>query len=483
MALRHVNLNMPPGKVVGLVGANGAGKSTLVKVLSGEYPDHTGTILRNGRPIALRSPRDAKRAGIAVVPQEPAIVPQLTVAQNVFLGLERQCCRASWFLDDAEMNRACADILGDFQSGVAPSCLADGLSRNQLQIVQIVKALASNPSVLVLDEPTMALTQLQSRVLERKVREGAGKGFSILFISHHLEEVLSWADCLSVLRDGEVVFDTPASDTSVVELKNRMFGVLATHSQTGHGDAVVEADVICFENVTTEHFSDLTFSLNGGEVVGLIAPTVEPVSELLRAVYGAERIVSGTIRIRGTRTSITSPNVAMTNGICYLSGNRRADGIFSVLSVAENIGILVLERFSRRGRIDRAAMLRAAEEEGRRFLVQGAQMEEPITFLSGGNQQKALLARILMPSPNILLLEEPFGGIDVRAKEDLVTLLADFRSAGKATLIASTEPDELLRVCDRFIFVLRGRICRTAFRQTVGRDQILAHLTGTGSCD
>jgi ribose transport system ATP-binding protein len=483
VALKHATLNMPHGKVVGLVGANGAGKSTLVKVLSGEYPDHTGTILRKGSPIALRSPEDAQRAGIAIVPQEPAIAPELTIAQNVFLGLERRCCNSYGLIDIAEMNRACAEMLDDFRAGIAPGCRTGALSRNQLQIVQIVKALAANPSVLVLDEPTMALTQVQSEILKHKVHESACKGTSILFISHHLEEVLSWVDCVTVLRDGEVVFDAQAADTSVAELKDRMFGPLTTHSWNNHMATAVGNEVISFESAATEHFSDLTFSLSEGEIVGLIAPTVEPASELLRAIYGAEPFLSGTIRIRGSCAAVASPGEAMAQGICYLSENRRADGIFSALSVAENIVMLVLERFSRWGRIDRAAMLRVAEVEGSRFLVQGAHLEEPIAFLSGGNQQKSLLARLLLPNPDILLLEEPFGGIDIRAKEDLVKLLAEFRSAGKAVLISSTEPDELLRVCNRLIFILHGRICRTTTNQTVSRDQIVAHLTGTASCD
>jgi ribose transport system ATP-binding protein len=480
-ALRNINLTSNRGKIVGLVGANGAGKSTLVKVLSGQFPDYTGRILVDGQPISMRSPKAAIRAGIATVPQDPALSPELTITQNIGLADQRVWYQPSSRSHDASSDNSSIELLRAFDAGLSAKTRAAQLSRNQLQVVQIVKALAIRPSVLVLDEPTTGLTQNQVTVFQRELREVAGRDGSILYISHQLEQVLAFCDEVIVLRDGELIFRGDTNTTSLSQLRTKMFGFMAAGRLEAPALVDGAREVASFRNITTSHFEDLSFSVKEGETLGLVAPTSEPIHELLKSLCGVKRLKSGTIHLQGKSVSLTSPASASAHGVCYLSDERRKDSVFPNLSVAFNITLPVISHFSFLGGIHRTALLEVAAEEARRFLVTGAPLDAPITFLSGGNQQKAVLARLLLNSPKLLFLHEPFGGIDVHARAGLIEALGVFRQRGAAIVFASTEPDDLLTTCSSFVFLRDGKICAVSSRTAVDRSHLVAHFTGT-SC-
>jgi ABC-type sugar transport system ATPase subunit len=463
--------------MLGIVGANGAGKSTLVRVLGGEYADYLGQVRIDGRDIRLTRPSDSVEAGIVIVSQQLALCPALSTRENVFLGQELLKCKFPPVLDTKEMRRRTELGLRELGSEIDPDAPVERLGVRDLQLIACVRALISPRRLLILDEPTSNLSAVQVEALQAAVKRRAAQGTAIVLISHRLEEVLAFSDSIAVLRDGQLVFACSSRDATMEQLQQHMFGTtLPTAFREASGEAFPEV-ILSARQLSTKHFVDLTFDLNAGEVVALVGRAGQHCDEILRALFGAAPICSGSILIKGRHVLLRSPTEAIAAGVAFLS-DRRADSLFPNLPLSENIVIPTLHRLSRYGWVQTGEVKRAVAMQIHRFQIRTTGGDQSIEELSGGNQQKALLARWLLSNANILLLDEPFSGIDLKGKSDLIGILTMFRRKKKASLIVCSEPDVLLRACDRLLLLDGQRIIRSVDSSKFSHQELTSHLAG-----
>ena len=485
-ALEGVSITGRHGEVLALVGENGAGKSTLVKVLSGVIPTgaYEGRLRVGGVERRFRDVAQAAAAGVVLVPQELAIVPHLSVAANVYLGREPT---TSVFLDEGAMIDGASELLEHFGIPIDPRQPAGDLSIPQQQLVEIAKALSQHASVLILDEPTAALTAQESELLFERLRDLRATGLSIVYISHRLDELQTLADRVVVLRDGSVQLDRPISDVAPDAIVEAMVGrQLAEAMHRAPTAASTAEPVLQLSGWSVAPVAgrgpavhEVDLEVRRGEVVALYGPIGAGRTELLRSLVGAHPTPgTGHMRLLGEPHQASEPVSALAAGIAYVSEDRKSLGIQPFMNVRENMTLSTLSRFAsaggfvdRRGEQDRTAasidLLRIA-----------ARQEQPITTLSGGNQQKALLARALMTDPVLLLLDEPTRGIDVGAKAEIMSILHDVTSRGLGVLLASSEAEELFAVADRILVMRHGRIVADRTPRTTDVNELVALATG-----
>jgi ribose transport system ATP-binding protein len=478
LALDRVSLEVRPGEVHALVGENGAGKSTLINILAGELQPDSGDIFFQNRPTTFVSPFDSQRMGISVVYQELALCPNLTIAENVCLNVLAE--RSGWRpVNRKKLVRRASVALEKLGIGNLDMHLpVSRLSVAQQQLVEIAKAITTNVKVLVLDEPNSALTSEESEHLFEVVRQLRAEGIAILYVSHRLDEVLFLADRITVMRDGCVV-DTLHKEQATIDLLIRkMVGREASHLFAGKTRST-SRDALALEvrNLNDPVLKDIGFRLRKGEILGIAGLPGSGKEELVECLFGL-RPHTGELHLNGQFVRVASPAEAIRHGMALIPADRRGAGAMLVMNVKDNIIAANLKRVSRAGFLLRRAVGELARSYVKRLDVRTTGLEQRVGTLSGGNQQKVVLARGLATNPGVLILHEPTRGIDVGAKAEIYGILQQLASQGVAILVVSSEMPELMGQCDRIMVLHQGQVTAHVNREDATEERILAYAMG-----
>jgi ABC-type sugar transport system ATPase subunit len=473
LAVADVDLAIEPGTVHVLAGENGAGKSTLMKLLSQvERPD-AGTILVAGEPVAVRGPGHAQALGIAMVHQEFALAPHLSVAENLFLG--REPGRRGFVNRRAELRDAGA-LLERVGLRVDPRRLVGTLTVAQQQLVEIAKALAIEARIVILDEPTATLTESEIHELFGVIRSLVADGIAVLYISHRLDEIFQISDRVTVMRDGRVVETTPVAELTEETLVRQMVGRdianLYPKPDLTPGDVVLRVQGISRERA----LKDCSFTVRAGEILGFAGLVGAGRTELARAVFGADPIDAGTIELDGRPVRVRSPRAAIGLGIGYLSEDRKRDGLALELGVDQNITLAQLP--VRHGLIDLRGERRTALRRREQLTIRTPSIRRRVAVLSGGNQQKVVVAKWLETDARVLFFDEPARGIDVGAKAEIFGLIGELARAGRAIVLISSYLPELLNLCDRIVVMREGTVAGELDREQFSEERVIALATG-----
>ena len=475
-AIVDTSIELFPGEVHALVGENGAGKSTLVKIIAGVHQPDTGELLLAGRDLVLRDPASAKDAGIAVIYQEPTLFPDLSVAENIFMG--RQPLRAGRRIDGATMRDDAAGLFERLGVNLDPGRVCRGLSIADQQMVEIAKALSLNAKVIVMDEPTAALSVHEVERLFDVTETMRADGAAILFISHRLEEVFALCQRVTVMRDGRLVTSQLLAGLTADDLVRAMVGRdLAARTRTEHGtpgEAVLRVSRLTREGV----FIDVSFEVRAGEIVALAGLVGSGRSEVARAIFGIDRSDAGAVTLRSRRLRPGAPTEAMAAGLAFVPEDRRQQGLVMDMSVQENVALASLARIRRGGLISSRAEGRFAAEWAKRLSIKAGRLTAPVSQLSGGNQQKVVLAKWLGREPVMLIVDEPTRGIDIATKGEVHSLLAQLAGRGVAILVISSELPEVLALADRVLVMREGRLIAEYDRAEASEERIMSAATG-----
>jgi rhamnose transport system ATP-binding protein len=475
-ALEDVDLALVNGEVHALVGENGAGKSTVVKTLAGVHRPDSGYVLMNGHEVNLGGPAAARAAGIAVIYQEPTLFPDLSVAENIFMG--RQPLGALRRIDRGEMHHRVDALMARLGVPLDPARPARGLSIADQQIVEIAKALSFDAQVVVMDEPTAALSSAEVDRLFTVVRALRGAGAAVLFVSHRLSELYAICQRVTVMRDGHRVFTGPLAGLSVNDLVRRMvgrsLGDFFPKQDTTKGGVALSVRRLTREGI----FTDVSFDVHRGEIVGLAGLVGAGRSEVARAIFGIDRHDLGEVVIEGRALPNASPSAAMNAGVAYVPEDRREQGLIMALSIARNASLASLARLRRGPFIRSSDERKLAADWASRLHLKYSRLTDSVTMLSGGNQQKVVLAKWLARAPSVLIVDEPTRGIDVGTKEEVHRLLSELASQGVAILMISSELPEILGMADRVLVMHEGRLAATISRAEATEERVMLAATG-----
>ena len=458
-ALKRVGFELLSGEVHALVGENGAGKSTLMKILAGIYSRDGGDIFYNGEPVNFTSPRAAQVVGIGIVHQELQLMNHLTVAQNIFIGREPRG-RFGLLLDEEKLNRQARDILDHMHLRLDPRAIVGGLTVAKQQMVEIAKALSYNSRVLIMDEPTAALNNAELADLFKIIRELKARGVGIVYISHKMDELKEISDRVTVLRDGEYVATVPTATTSLDTIISMMVGrTLMDMSRPAQQNARDEIVLEVRKLNCGPLVKDVSFALRRGEILGFAGLMGAGRTEVARAIFGADRPTSGDIVVRGESATIKSPTDAVAHGIGYLSEDRKRFGLAVGMDVESNVVMATLAKHLAFGFALRRRSMRQTVDTFIRLLnIRTPSATQEVRLLSGGNQQKIVVAKWLARDCDILFFDEPTRGIDIGAKAEIYKLLRSLADQGKAIVMISSELPEILLMSDRIAVMCEGRI-------------------------
>ena len=478
LVLEGIDLAIAPGEIVALLGENGAGKSTLVNIIAGSLRPTAGEMNLFGRPVAFRHPRQALESGIALIHQELSLIRSLSVSENIFLN--NYFAGRAGFIRRQRMAaeaRAILDRLGGER--IETTALAQSLSAADQQTVEIAKALVHDPKILIMDEPTSSLTQHEANALFEVVRRLREEGVTIVFIGHRLEEAFAIADRVVVMRDGALVLDRPAAETSIREVVRNMVG-RDIDTSARWMQAVRKAERTPL--LTVAGFCDgtilreVSLTVGPGEVVGLFGLVGAGRSELLQTIVGDRQRTAGTLELDGERRHFLSPRHALEAGLVLLPEGRKAQGIFEHRSVYENMNVSAAHKFTRGGFIQDGALAPECEDFVKRFKIKLQSLRQRIGALSGGNQQKVLLSRLLMCAPKVILLDEPTHGVDVRTKAQIYDTIAELAARGVGILMVSSELPEMLINAHRILVMTEGRIVKEITnRHGLSEQEVVQH--------
>jgi len=469
-ALDNVDLTIAAGEIHALLGENGAGKSTILKILRGVVAPDTGSIEVNGVPIASVSAEAARQAGVAMIFQEMSLIPTLTVAQNIFLNHEPRDSFS--FIDDREAIRRARQLFDQLGVEIDPTSIAGDLGTGQRQLTEIVKSMSQRARILILDEPTSALSAGEVDRLFAFLRRLRSEGVAIVYVSHRMDEVIAIADRATILRDGRHVITAPLAELTLETIITHIVGRRVSNfadlrgPESEVGETILELDRV--SGVFKPR--DVSLTLRRGEVLGLAGLLGSGRSSLARVIAGIEPIISGEIRIYGRTTRIAGPGDAVRKGIALLPEDRIRQGLVVEHSVGSNIVLPVLDRVSRWSWVSGSAADRAASDQIEGLRIKTPSTESPVRALSGGNQQKVVLAKCLAANPDILVLDEPTAGIDIGSKSEIVALIRALARSGKAILLISSELGELLAASDRIAVMANGRIVADVARRALDTE-------------
>jgi ribose transport system ATP-binding protein len=488
VALRTVDLTVYAGEIHALMGENGAGKSTLMKILSGAYrPDPGGEIRIEGKPVHIHGPLGGRAAGISIIYQELSLAPNLTVAENIYLGRE---VSQSGLLARGAMREGVGPILDRLGADFSPTTLVANLSMGQRQLVEIARALHARSKILIMDEPTTALSAGESERLFALVRQLRAEGLAIIYISHRMDEVYALGDRVTVLRDGRLVGSLDKGEIRADTIVRMMVGrdvssfYKKDHDpQAGQGHAVLAA----VDMSDGQRVKGCSLTVLAGEVVGLAGLVGAGRTELAHLIIGAAPKTSGRIELEGRAIEIRTPGEALDAGIAYLTEDRKALGLFLDMSCLDNINLGVIGRDAKLGGIlDRDKARDRANKAFSSLGIRAANTGVTAGSLSGGNQQKVLLSRLLATTPKVLILDEPTRGVDVGAKSEIYSIIDNLAKAGTAILVISSDLPEIIGICDRVIVMRSGHIAGEIKRGAdapLNQEDIMALATGTEQID
>ena len=472
--LKEVDLDIHAGEVHALAGENGAGKSTLMKVLQGVHPITSGEIEVNGEPVKIRNPADAERVGIGMVFQEFSLVPSMTVAQNIFLN--RQLRSKLGLIDDRAAEREAARIFADLGVSIDPAARVETLGTAYWQLVEIAKAVAKNATVLVMDEPTASLASHEVERLFELIERLTARGIAIVYISHRMDEIRRVAQRITVLRDGRVVLSDRVADVEVAQIIEAIIGrrlasdLVYRERERGVDDRVI----LAAEHVASDTgLVDVDVTVRAGEIVGLAGLMGSGRTEFARVIAGIDRPSSGTIRIDGRTVSFRSALAAQRAGIALIPEDRREQGLVLEHSVSANLMLPVLDRLMAGILVSTARMRAMTQDLVERFSVKTADPYAPVNLLSGGNQQKVVVAKWINTDPKLLVMDEPTAGVDIGTKTEILDIVRDYASQGNAVLFISSELPELLAVADRVVVLRGGRTDRELTRSQISSEEQL----------
>jgi len=459
-ALSGARFDLRAGEVHALMGENGAGKSTLMKILSGVYTRDAGDVRFNGQPVDITSPRQAQGMGIGIIHQELALMRDLTAAQNIFIGREP---RRAFMLDEGALNRDTQAIFDSMNLKLEPTVKVETLTIAKQQMVEIAKALSYKSRVLIMDEPTAALNDAEIAELFTIINRLKAEGVAIVYISHKMDEIKRISDRVTVMRDGEYVGTVPAADTPIETIISMMVGRVLTNEALNIPNTASAPVALEVRNLNRgRDIRDVSLMVRKGEILGLAGLMGAGRTEVARAIFGADPRDSGEIWVNGTRVGISSPRDAVQAGIGYLSEDRKHFGLATGLDVRNNIALASLERFiGPAGVINDGAMHETAEKYIRQLSIKTPSDTQEARLLSGGNQQKVVIAKWLLRDCDILIFDEPTRGIDVGAKAEIYKLLNALAEQGRAIIVISSELPEILRLSHRIAVMCEGRLTGT----------------------
>jgi rhamnose transport system ATP-binding protein len=475
-AVQGVSFPLYAGEAHALLGENGAGKSTLVKILAGVHGADGGELLIDGEPVVFKGPAASRAAGVSVIYQEPTLFPDLSVAENIFMG--RQPLGVGRRIDRAAMNREANNVFKRLGVQLDPARVARGLSVADQQIVEIAKALSFNARVLVMDEPTAALTNVEVDQLFEVIRTLRAQGAAVLFISHRLEEAFASCQRVTIMRDGRSIRTAPIEDVTIDDIIRSMVGrdldVLFPKTVTEPGEVVLDVENLCRGGV----FDDISFQVRRGEIVALAGLVGAGRSEVARAIFGIDKRTSGTVRVHGAELPNGQPLAAMKAGVALVPEDRRQQGLVMDMSIDRNVALASLGRLSRFGLIRRSSERELATTWAGRLQLKFSRMGNTVLTLSGGNQQKVVLGKWLARSPSLLIIDEPTRGIDVGTKAEVHRILDGLVAQGLAVLMISSELPEVLGMADRVLVLREGRITAEFTRAQADEDSVMRAATG-----
>lgn len=476
-ALSNVHFNLKPGEVHVLLGENGAGKSTLIKIISGAHPKDAGEILINSEPIEIHNPHHAQQLGIATVYQELNLIPNLSAAENIFLG--RQPLRKGIIrtINRQVMNRSAKEILDSLEIDINPRIMASKLGIAQKQMVEIAKAFSLESKICVFDEPTSVLTPNEIRELFLLINKLKARGVGIIYISHRLEEVFEIGDRITVLRNGEYI-DTKAVDEVTPEQLVEMMIGRKIEERLRDSRHEVGPEALSVVDLTGERFQNINMTVREGEIVGLAGLVGSGRTEVLRAIFGADRAREGAIFVKGKRVTIHEPLDALKNRIALLPEDRKDQGLVLCRSVEENVVLSSLAEFCVAGVLNKRRIFGRVKDYIKRLSIKTPSQKQLSIYLSGGNQQKVIIARWLCAHSDVMLFDEPTRGIDVGAKQEVYHLMQGLADAGRAILVVSSEIPELLRICDRIYVMREGELTAEFPIAEANSDRILSAAFG-----
>ncbi len=481
-ALDNVQLSLRPGTVHALMGENGAGKSTLMKCLFGIYKMDAGEIYLDGQKIVINNPDDAMRYGIAMVHQELQPVPARTVAENLYLGrFPTKKFGPLQVIDHKKMYEDTAHWLKEVKMDFDPKALLGDLSIGQMQSVEIAKAVSHNAKVVIFDEPTSSLSDNEVEALFRIMNDLRAKGVAMVYISHKMDEIKRIADDITIMRDGTYVGTWSAAEMTTDDIITKMVGRELTNvypeRKNKPGEVIMEVKNL--SSIHEKSFQDVSFTLRKGEILGFGGLVGAQRTELLEGVFGMRGIKSGEIYIKGKKVTIKHPADAMKAGIGLITEDRRGNGIFGCLSIKDNVGVSIYNKHLKAGFVlDHKTISGIVDDSIKKLHIKTPNMQEHIANLSGGNQQKVIVARWLANDPDILIMDEPTRGIDVGAKHEIYEIMNDLAAEGKAIIMISSEMAELLGMSDRVYVMCNGKMRgEITERQEMTQEHVMSYAT------
>lgn len=475
VVLSGVNFELLDGEIHALMGENGAGKSTLMNILTGMFPADDGTIFIDGKTMQFANSQQAEAYGITFIRQELNVWQNLTVLENLFLGKEIR--NRIGLLDNSQMKKLANAKLAEIGIQLELDKLVSNCSIGEQQMIEIVKALMTNAKVLIMDEPTSALTEREANVLFQVIQRLKQNGVGMVYISHRMEEIFTHCDRITVMRDGVSVSTSPIADTSFNQVVKEMVGRELSERFPAR-DAFVGDETLEVEGLTGGKFKDISFTLKRGEILGFAGLMGAGRSEIMRAIFGLDPLISGTIKINGKELKINSPNDAIKNGIGFITENRRDEGVILGFSIRDNIAINNMHNYVRSGLIDSKAEDKFILELTDKLLIKMASVNLNVGSLSGGNQQKVVIAKWLGNKPQILIMDEPTRGIDVNAKREIYQLMNELSKTGVAIIMVSSELPEIIGMSDRVAVIHEGTLAGILGCENLTQEKIISLAAG-----
>lgn len=476
--LKDINFEIYPGEVHGLVGENGAGKSTLAKIIDGVYQPKEGKIELNGSAVEIPNPHIATQLGIALIHQEPLTFPELDVAENIFIGRQPKAKGGRW-IDWNGMYKRSSELLQELGVSIDPRRKVRGLSIADQQMVEMAGALSQDAKILLMDEPTAALTPNEVKDLFAITRKLRDQGTAIVFVSHRLEEVFEICDRITVLRDGELVGVRKTGEVSIDEIIRMMVGrPLSVLFEKGNSHRIGEPMLEVSHLSRIMKFEDISFEVRSGEIVGVAGLVGSGRTEVARALFGTLDIDSGSVRLNGKEAKIKNPGQAMAMGLIYLPEDRQHHGLLMPMDVTLNMTLSILGRIAPGGWLREKSEREITREYVDKLRIMLRRLDQPVRELSGGNQQKVVISKWLLTQPKVMILDEPTRGIDIGAKAEVHRLMGDLAAQGMAILMISSELPEILAMSDRILVMREGRITGEFSKSEATAEGIMAAATG-----